>query len=38
VPEREAVVGEFVASLTSDTLPVTGPAPEGVNATLKVLF
>jgi hypothetical protein len=36
VPETGIAVGELAALLTSDTEPVTAPAPDGANATLKV--
>ena len=38
VPETGIAVGELAALLTSDTAPVTAPAPVGENATLKVVL
>jgi hypothetical protein len=36
LPEREIIVGEFVASLATVTLPEMSPVPAGANATLRV--
>jgi len=36
VPERAMETGEFVALLATATLPVTLPAPDGLNVTAKV--
>ena len=38
VPESAIVAGEFDASLTSETEPVTEPAEEGANTTVKVVL
>src|SRR5438128_2533506 len=35
VPDREIVVGEFVAVLATDTEPLTLPAAEGAKATFN---
>jgi hypothetical protein len=38
LPDRETVVGEFVASLTIERLPTAAPGEAGTNCTLKELL
>jgi hypothetical protein len=38
VPDSEMESGELLAVLTTEMLPVTGPAPDGVNVAVKVAF